>query len=203
LISALVLVVATAGGIAHYETTPTPVLGHADPHLSGPTAIVQRALSGSDGLIAALPGASGAPAEAAPPAAVQGVAPRRGLWIEMPGLSIALPIQKGDGSNNIPQWKALVYPGTAWPGEAGNSYLYAHGYWEMFGPLLYAQPGDLAELHNYDTGVVRDLHVSRVVGRVAYNDSKWLALKTAVPTVTLQTCVDYNPKGDRYIVQLT
>jgi len=194
---------AAAGGIAHYELTPTPVLGHADPHLSGPTAVVQRALSGSDGLIGALPGASGAPAETTPPAEVKGATARSGLWIELPGLSIALPIQKGDGSNNIPQWKALVYPGTAWPGEAGNSYVYAHGYWEMFGPLLYAKPGDAAYLHNYDTGAMRNLHVSRVVGRVPYNDSKWLALKTAVPTVTLQTCVDYNPKGDRYIVQLT
>ena len=45
--------------------------------------------------------------------------------------------------------------------------------------------------------------MSRVIGRVPYNDSKWLSLKTAVPTVTLQTCIDYNPKGDRYIVQLT
>jgi len=47
------------------------------------------------------------------------------------------------------------------------------------------------------------LHVSKVVGRVAYNDSTWLSLKTATTTVTLQTCVDYNLKGDRYIVQLT
>jgi LPXTG-site transpeptidase (sortase) family protein len=203
LILGLLVAAAAAGGIAHYEMTPTPVLGHADPHSSGAAGLVQRALSGSDGLIASLPGASGAPAEAATPAAVTGATPRSGLWIEMPALSIALPIQRGNGSNNIPQWKALVYPGTAWPGEAGNSYVYAHGYWEMFGPLLYAKPGDAAYLHNYDTGAMRNLHVSRVVGRVPYNDSKWLALKTAVPTVTLQTCVDYNPKGDRYIVQLT
>jgi LPXTG-site transpeptidase (sortase) family protein len=199
----LLLAGVSAGGIAHYEMTPTPVLGHADPHLSGPTAVVQRALSGSDGLIAALPGDTGAPAEAATPAEVKGAAPRSGLWIELPGLSIALPIEKGDGSDKIPQWKALVFPGTSWPGEPGNSYVYAHGYWEMFGPLLYAQPGDLAYLHNYDTGSVLNMRVSRVVGRVAYNDSRWLAIKTAAPTVTLQTCVDYNPKGDRYIVQLT
>jgi len=152
LILGLLVAAAAAGGIAHYEMTPTPVLGHADPHSSGAAGLVQRALSGSDGLIASLPGASGAPAEAATPAAVTGATPRSGLWIEMPALSIALPIQRGNGSNNIPQWKALVYPGTAWPGEAGNSYVYAHGYWEMFGPLLYAKPGDAAYLHNYDTG---------------------------------------------------
>jgi LPXTG-site transpeptidase (sortase) family protein len=139
----------------------------------------------------------------APPPEVKKVVPRSGLWIESAALSIALPIRKGDGSDSIPQWTALVYPGTAWPGQPGNSYVYAHGYWEMFGPLLYAQRGDAISLHDYDTGVVRELHVSRVVGKVAWNDSRWLSLKTAVPTVTLQTCVDYKEKGDRYIVQLT
>ena len=155
LLFGLLLAGATAGGIVHYELTPTPVLGHADPHASGATGLVQRVLSGSDGLIAALPGASAAPAEAAQPAEVTGATPRGGLWIEMPSLSIALPVHKGDGSDRIPQWAALVYPGTAWPGQPGNSYVYAHGYWEMFGPLLYARPGDAAYLHNYDTGVVR------------------------------------------------
>ena len=73
----------------------------------------------------------------------------------------------------------------------------------LFGGLLYAQRGDAAYLRNYDTGAVRQMQVSRVVGRVAWNDAQWMSLKTNVPTVTLQTCVDYNPKGDRYIVQLT
>jgi len=203
LLLGVLLAGAAAGGIAHYELTPTPVLGHADPHGSGTTGLVQRALSGSDGLIAGLPGPSAAPSAAAQPAAVKGATPRNGLWIEIPDLSIKLPIERGDGSDRIPQWAALVYPGTAWPGEAGNSYVYAHGYWEMFGGLLYARRGDVAHLHNYDTGVVRELHVSKVVGRVAYNDYRWLSVKTTASMVTLQTCVDYNPKSDRFIVQLT
>ena len=203
LILGLLIVVTAAAGITHYELTPTPILGHADPHASGASGLVQGALSGGDGLIASLPGVGGAAAEAPPPPEVTKVVPRSGLWIESATLSIALPIRKGDGSDSIPQWTALVYPGTAWPGQPGNSYLYAHGYWEMFGPLLYAQRGDEVSLHDYDTGAVRALHVSRVVGRVAYSDSTWLSLKTAVPTVTLQTCVDYNPKGDRFIIQLT
>ena len=203
LILGLLLAGAAAGGVAHYELTPTPVLGHADPHASGAAGLVQRALSGGDGLVAALPGATAAPPEAAKPAQVQSAPARRGLWIEIPDLSIALPVQRGDGSNRIPQWAALVYPGTAWPGEPGNSFVYAHGYWEMFGGLLYARSGDVAHLHNYDTGTVRDLQVSRVVGRVPYNDTRWLSVKTAAPTLTLQTCIDFNPKGDRFIVQLT
>ena len=65
------------------------------------------------------------------------------------------------------------------------------------------QRGDTAYLHNYDIGAVREMHVSKVVGRVAYNDLQWLSDQASAPTLTLQTCVDYNPKGDRYIVQLT
>ena len=89
------------------------------------------------------------------------------------------------------------------PGDPGNSYLYAHGYWGMFGGLLYARPGDLAYLHDYDTGRQTRLRVSRVIGRVPYSDTSWLRISTTKPTLTLQTCVDYNPKGDRFLVQLS
>src|SRR3984893_5405302 len=45
----------------------------------------------------------------------QPVGARTGLWIEISSLHIALPIQEGDGSNNIPQLVALPYPETATP----------------------------------------------------------------------------------------
>lgn len=200
----LLLGAAVGGMIVHYQTTPTPVLGHADPHAAGPIAVVERALAGSDALIAQIPGAtSSSPPPPAQPAQVQETAPRTGLWIEIPSLSIGLPIQKGDGSDRIPPWKALVYPGTAWPGSPGNSYIYAHGDWEMFGSLLYAKLGDTAYIHDYNTGAIGRLHVSRVVGKVAYNDTRWVSVKSATPMLTLQTCVDYNPRGERFIVQLT
>jgi sortase (surface protein transpeptidase) len=99
-------------------------------------------------------------------------------------------------------WKALVYPGTAWPGAAGHSYVYAHAYWGMFGGLLYARSGDAAYLRDYDSGSVVQMRVTKVVGKVPYGDTRWIAQHTATRTVTLQTCVDYNPKGDRFIVQL-
>src|SRR5579884_1029201 len=60
-------------------------------------------------------------------------ATRTGMWIEIPALEIDLPVREGDGSDNIPHCVALHYPGTAEPGDAGNSYLYAHGLWGMFG----------------------------------------------------------------------
>lgn len=89
--------------------------------------------------------------------------PRTGVWIEMPVLGIALPLSRGDGSvTNVPLWKALVYPGTAWPGRSGNSYIYAHAQWGMFANLLYARLGDTAYIHDYSTGRITTFHVSRV-----------------------------------------
>jgi LPXTG-site transpeptidase (sortase) family protein len=186
---------------ASYELTPTPVLGHRDPHATGPSAVAQDVLSASDAVLAAVAGAQPA-AASSPPTGVASPPARHGVWIEIPALAVALPVARGDGSDRIPMWQALVYPGTAWPGDAGNSYLYAHGYWGMFGGLLYAKVGDRASIHDYDTGRQVEMRVTRVVGRVAYNDTHWLAQPTKVPTLTLQTCVDYNPKGDRFIVEL-
>ena len=194
-----VALAALGATLVSYELTPTPVLGHRDPHVAGAAGAAQDLLAAGDALIAAT---TGAPAPTPPPA-VAASAPRRGLWIEIPELSVALPVAPGDGSDQIPMWKALVYPGTAWPGDPGNSYLYAHAYWGMFGGLLYARPGDLAYLHDYDTGRQTQLRVSRVIGRVPYSDTSWLRVSTTKPMLTLQTCIDYNPKGDRFLVQLS
>jgi hypothetical protein len=38
---------------------------------------------------------------------------------------------------------------------------------------------------------------------VPYSDTYWLVARANRPTVTLQTCVDHNPKGDRFLVQLS
>ncbi|HEX6487998.1 MAG TPA: sortase, partial [Candidatus Dormibacteraeota bacterium] len=123
-----------------------------------------------------------------------------GLWVELPRLNIVLPVHPGDGSDRIPFCQALLYPGTVAPGQPGNSYLYAHGVAGMFGPLLLAQAGDEVVVTDYDLGTVQTLHVSRVVGRVRYNDVSWLRASSARPLLTLQTCVDYSVKGDRWIV---
>lgn len=130
-------------------------------------------------------------------------APRTGLWIEVPSLSIALPIKPGDGSNNIPDWVALQYPGTAAPGNSGNSYLYAHGLRGMFGTLLFAKDGEAVILHNYTTGSLQTLHISRVVGRTRWDDASWISQFAPVPMLTLQTCVGADIHSDRWIVQAT
>lgn len=127
--------------------------------------------------------------------------PHSGLWIEIPSVGVALPVENGDGSDHIPYWQALVYPGTAAPGDPGNSYVYAHGIWGMFGGLLFVHRGDHVYLHDYSNGNKEDFVVNRVVGDIAYNDVRWLKETSSAPLLTLQTCVGWDFKGDRYVVQ--
>ena len=199
-VGALIVAVSSAA-LIYQAVTPAPILGHPDPHGDGILAQVPG-LQAIEGL-----GSSPAPATTRnhmPAPTAVALPPRTGVWIEMPALGIALPVLKGNGSvNNIPLWKAFVYPGTSWPGKPGNSYIYAHGQWGMFGNLLYARVGDTGYIHDYGTGKVQTFHVSRVVGQVAYNDARWLQYQAGRPTLTLQTCVDWTPKGKRFVVQLT
>ena len=188
-----------AVGMYLYVTTPAVKLEHRDPHTNQP----HQAAASPDVINATLirvlyPGST----QSSSPPANPPVA-RRGLWIEAPELSLALPLRQGDGSNRIPYYVALVYPGTSAPGAAGNSFIYAHGYIDMFGGLLYARNGDAVTLHNYATGQVQAFRVSRVVGRVRFDDVSWIHAVSQGPMLTLSTCVDTNLQGDRYIVQAT
>jgi LPXTG-site transpeptidase (sortase) family protein len=136
-----------------------------------------------------------------PPCHTPGV--KTGLWVEIPSLGIDLPIQEGDGSNNIPDCVALHYPGTAQPGQDGNSYVYAHGLMGMFGPLLWAHDGEQVILQDYTAHTTTVMHIDRVVGRVAYNDVSWIHEQSTTPLLTLQTCIGANWNTDRWIVQAT
>jgi LPXTG-site transpeptidase (sortase) family protein len=178
---------------------PAVQLTHADPHAqaSAPTAGTR-----DQATPIATPQASGY--AAGRPVQQRPAQPRAGLWIEIPSLHISLPIREGDGrGDTAPQWEALHFPGTAKPGTPGNSYLYAHGLWGMFGALLYARRGDDVDVHDYGTAQVQRLHVSRVVGRIHWNDTSWIRYRSDRPTLTLQTCVDDDQHGDRFIVQAT
>jgi LPXTG-site transpeptidase (sortase) family protein len=196
-------IVVSSAALIYQAVTPAPILGHPDPHGDGLLAKVPG-LPAIEGLGSSpAPGTGSATNHMPSPNAVA-LAPRTGVWIEMPALGIALPVSKGDGSvNNIPLWKALVYPGTSWPGKPGNSYIYAHAQWGMFANLLYARVGDTGYIHDYGTGKVLTFHVTRVVGQIAYNDGTWLHYQASRPTLTLQTCMDWSPKGKRFVVQLT
>jgi LPXTG-site transpeptidase (sortase) family protein len=196
-----VMVAVSASALIYQAVTPAPILGHPDPHGDGLVARVPG-LAAIESLGSSIPGSTNA-ARMPSPTAVP-LPPRTGVWIEMPVLGIALPLSKGDGSvTNIPLWKALVYPGTAWPGKPGNSYIYAHAQWGMFANLLYARLGDTAYIHDYSTGRITTFHVSRVVGQIPYDDGTWLHFQATRPTLTLQTCMDWNSTGNRFVVQLT
>lgn len=195
----VVIFAVSSTALVYQAVTPAPILGHPDPHgdgLLGQVPVLQGIANlGSPAAQASTHNRMPSPT-AAPP--------RTGVWIEMPVLGIALPVVKGDGSvNNVPLWKALVYPGTSWPGKPGNSYIYAHAQWGMFANLLYARVGDVGYIHDYGTGRISTFHVSRVVGEIAYNDGTWLHYQASRPTLTLQTCTDWNSTGKRYVVQLT
>lgn len=188
----VVLIVAGVALVLVFQRVPIVVLEHPGARAGAP----QQALADLATQLDAI--SPYAQTHKAPPRPSQ---PHTGLWIEIPAEGIALPVRNGDGSDRIPYWEALVYPGTAAPGSPGNSYIYAHGIWGMFGGLLFAKTGDRVYLHDYSTGQVRTFVVSKVVGRVRYNDTRWLRETSSTPLLTLQTCVGWDVQGDRYIVQ--
>jgi LPXTG-site transpeptidase (sortase) family protein len=196
-----IIVAASSAALIYQAVTPAPILGHPDPHGDGIVAKVPglAAIEGLGSSASGFTNASHLPSPTAVP-----LPPRTGVWIEMPVLGIALPLAEGSGSvTNVPLWKAMVYPGTAWPGKPGNSYIYAHAQWGMFANLLYARLGDTAYIHDYSTGRITTFHVSRVVGQIPYDDGTWLHYQATRPTLTLQTCMDWNSTGNRFVVQLT
>ncbi|MBO0743959.1 MAG: sortase [Candidatus Dormibacteraeota bacterium] len=185
-------------GLYAVTSRPAVQVTHADPHAQPPTPASAR----DQATPVATPQASGYAASR--PVQQRPSQPRTGVWIEIPSLRISLPIREGDGrGDTAPQWQALHFPGTAKPGTPGNSYLYAHGLWGMFGALLYARRGDEVDVHDYGTAQIQRLHVSRVVGRIHWNDTSWIHYRSDRPTLTLQTCVDDDQHGDRFIVQAT
>jgi LPXTG-site transpeptidase (sortase) family protein len=196
-----VMVAVAGAGYLYLTSQPAVKAGHPDPHSRAAVSATSRPLPPPAELAANLTQISSYAAnrrvETRPPQ------PHTGLWVEIPALQISLPLREGDGSDRVPQWQVLHYPGTAAPGEKGNSYLYAHGLWGMFGGLLYARAGDEVDLRDYSTGSTQVLHVSRVVGRIGWNDTRWIHAAAGQPTLTLQTCVDDNLRGSRYIVQAT
>jgi LPXTG-site transpeptidase (sortase) family protein len=194
------LLMSLTGGFLAFEYMRTPPVLLEKPAPGERGALHRRGADLIDDLLAQLPLSPYAQSHPAPERPPQ---PRQGLWLEIPALDVALPVQNGDGSDRIPYWVALRYPGTADPGTAGNSYLYAHGIRGMFGALLLAHQGDDVLVHDYTASTVKTFHVSRVVGKVRYNDLTYIRLHSTQPTLTLQTCVDDNVRGDRFIVQAT
>ncbi len=178
-----------------WANAPAILLEHSRPPARAAAPAAPRLPSPAGPAVGVAAAASPQPGPSAPA--------RTGVWIEVPALGIGLPLEQGQLGAAIPQGLALHLVGTADPGQPGNSYVYAHGLWGMFGPLLYARAGQEVLVRNYTANSEVVFHVSRVVGKVPYNDFSWVLAKSDRPMLTLQTCVDFNPQGDRWIVQAT
>jgi LPXTG-site transpeptidase (sortase) family protein len=145
------------------------------------------------------------------PASLPAVAPTEtpggpipdGYRIQIPRLGIDLPVQEGNVVRDIeeqrtPEGYAFHLPGTAIPGENGNTFLYAHARTGMFLALWDARPGDevLVRVPNGPTLVYV---VREVLPRVAPADVS-TTRPTASEQLTLQTSTGPNPGDPRFVV---
>jgi LPXTG-site transpeptidase (sortase) family protein len=119
--------------------------------------------------------------------------------LKIPRLGINLLIAEGDGKTPPAKAEAWVYPGTAWPGDSGNTYLYAHDRRGAFLPLHQARSGDLVEVDFGGGRVIRYL-VTEIHSSVRYNDFEFVDYRTSGQRLTLQTCDGWRDQDPRFIV---
>ncbi|HKY50597.1 MAG TPA: sortase [Candidatus Limnocylindria bacterium] len=126
-----------------------------------------------------------------------------GYRIRIPRLAIDLPIAEGDLERDAvrqetPDNFAFHFPGTALPGDRGNSYVYAHARRGMFLTLWNARLGDEVVIITPDARELRYV-VSEVHARVDPRDLSWLA-PTSSGRLTLQTSTGPDPADVRFVV---
>jgi LPXTG-site transpeptidase (sortase) family protein len=112
-------------------------------------------------------------------------------------LGIDLDLVEGDGVT-VPEGAAAHYPGTAWPGEASNTYLYAHAREGHFLELWQVRSGDLVEMDMAD-GSVASYRVTEIHPVVEWDALEYLAPSSS-ERLTLQTCLTYDDTAPRFIV---
>lgn len=126
-----------------------------------------------------------------------------GYRVKVPRLGIDLPIAEGVVQRDVDQQQtpedfAFHLPGTALPGDVGNTYLYAHARRGMFLSLWEAKVGDLVEIATPD-GRTLQYEVSEVRPRVAPTDVS-VAQPTTDERLTLQTSTGPSPEDPRFVV---
>ena len=126
-----------------------------------------------------------------------------GYRIKIARLVIDLPLAEGDIERDTvrqetPDNFAFHFPGTALPGDGGNSYIYAHARRGMFLSLWSARVGDEVVIVTPD-GRERRYLVSEVHPRVEPTDVSW-AQPTTGERLTLQTSTGPNPGDPRFVV---
>jgi LPXTG-site transpeptidase (sortase) family protein len=117
--------------------------------------------------------------------------------IQVPSVSIDLPVVQGDGVD-APLGKATHYPGTGWPGGGTNVYLYGHARQGMFIGLWDVKVGAQVVVHLVD-GTQRLYEVTSVLPRVPWNALQYVN-PTPTEQLTLQTCTSYQNTAPRFIV---
>ncbi|MBI3522242.1 MAG: sortase [Chloroflexi bacterium] len=126
-----------------------------------------------------------------------------GYRVQIPRLAIDLAIQEGDLRRDIdlqqtPENLAFHLPGTALPGQADNTYLYAHARRGMFLSLWDAKAGDTVYISTPD-GKLLTYEVREVLPRVGPTDVS-VAQHTTSERLTLQTSTGPNPSDPRFVV---
>jgi hypothetical protein len=126
-----------------------------------------------------------------------------GYRVKLRRLGIDLPIREGVLQRDVEQQQtpedfAFHLPGTAIPGQIGNTYLYAHARRGMFLSLWNAEVGDIVEISAPD-GRVLTYVVSEVRPKVAPTDVS-VAQPTPDERLTLQTSTGPSPEDPRFVV---
>lgn len=129
-----------------------------------------------------------------------------GFRVRVPRLAIDLPIAEGDlrrdtEQQQTPEGYAFHLPGTAIPGEGGNTYLYSHARAGMFLALWEARVGDEVLVRAPDGRELRYV-VSEVLPRVHPSDVS-VAMPTTTERLTLQTSTGADPEDPRFVVIAT
>jgi len=117
--------------------------------------------------------------------------------IRLGRLGINLPIVEGDGFS-APEGAAAHYPGTAWPGQGSNTYLYAHAREGHFLELWQVRTGDRVQVDLAD-GDVAEYRVREIRPVVSWDAVELLEPSTD-EILTLQTCLTYEDTAPRFVV---
>jgi sortase A len=117
--------------------------------------------------------------------------------VRLDRLGIDVPLVEGDGVS-VPDDAAAHYPGTAWPGQGSNTYLYGHAREGHFLELWGVRTGDLVQLDMAD-GSIADYVVTEIHPVVAWDALEYLH-PTSTERLTLQTCLTYDDTAPRFVV---
>ena len=191
LLAALALVVVAAAVALSGGFGPGAGPGTASPSPAPSGSVVPPASPSATGTLPPIPTPT---ALVTPSPAPQGIVATR---IRIPRLGISLRIVEGDGVD-APMKRAAHYPGTGWPDQGTNIYLYAHAQTGMFLTLWDAMVGDEVFLDLKDESTRRYV-VTEVLPKVAWNALEYLA-PTPTERLTLQTSTSYTATAPRFIV---